>query len=156
MSEKKMISRNVAIALGIICMVLIAGVASATAYYAMTINDRDQIISLTKSTVWVSNKTITQSEGDTTNWFFNADYAGYVSVQVYNSTVPPQTEVVYNYQGVNYDQTLDGTTVAFPVMPSNVEIEVGNAPIDIVIYNITTGLQILFAEKFTVTIIYNY
>jgi hypothetical protein len=153
---RKMVTRNVAVAIGIICIVLVAGLGSAMVYYTMTINDRDQIVNLTKSTVWVNNQTITQLEGSTTNWTFKADYAGYISVQVNNSTVPPSTEVVYNYQGVNYDQQLEGTTEAFPVMPSDIEIEVGNAPIDIVVTNITTGQQILFAENFTVSIIYYY
>jgi hypothetical protein len=153
---KKMVTRNVAIAIGIICIVLGAGLGSAMVYYTIKINDRDQIVNLTKSTLWVNNQTITQPEGSTTNWTFKADYAGYISVQVNNSTVPPLTEVVYNYQGVNYDQSVEGTTEAFPVMPSNIEIKVGNAPIDVGIINLTNGLPILFAENFTVSITYYY
>lgn len=41
MSEKKVVKRSVAIALGIICIVILVGLAGAIAYYTMTINDYD-------------------------------------------------------------------------------------------------------------------
>jgi len=43
MSEKKAVSRDVAIALGIACIILIAGIGGAMAYYTMTINNKDSI-----------------------------------------------------------------------------------------------------------------
>jgi hypothetical protein len=39
--EKKVVGRNVAIALGIICIILIVGLGGAMAYYTMTINDKN-------------------------------------------------------------------------------------------------------------------
>jgi hypothetical protein len=38
---KKMVSRSVAIALGIVCVLLIAGLGGTIAYYTMTINNKD-------------------------------------------------------------------------------------------------------------------
>jgi len=59
MSEKKMIGRTVAIALGIICIILIAGLGGAMAYYTMIINDKN-----TTYDSYVSNHTYTNSEYD--------------------------------------------------------------------------------------------
>lgn len=122
---KKMVSRKVAVALGIVCIVLVAGLGSAIMYYTITINDRDQIINLTKFTDWlnISEPILSTS---TPNWTFTADYAGYISVQVYNSIGEVSANVVYSYQGINYDQQLEGTTEVFPVMPSNIEITVSD------------------------------
>jgi hypothetical protein len=153
---KKMISRNVAIALGIICIILSAGLGAVMVYYTMIINDRDQIVNLTKSTVWVDNQTISQLQDSWTNWTFRADYAGYVSFQVYNSTgLNPSAEVVYSYLGINYDQQEFGMTEVFPVMPSNVEIRVGNGP-HVTIYDAKTGLPIVLTVNQTITITYHY
>jgi hypothetical protein len=41
MSAKKMVGRNVAIALAIVCIVLIAGIGGVLAYFTMQIDDRD-------------------------------------------------------------------------------------------------------------------
>ena len=48
---KKMVTRNVAIAIGIVCVVLGASLGSAIVYYIMTITEGNQIVNLTKSTV---------------------------------------------------------------------------------------------------------
>jgi hypothetical protein len=156
MSESKMVTRGVAIALGIVSIVLTAVLGVVIAYYEMTINDRDQIINLTKSIIWVDNQTISQQQDTWTNWTFRADYAGYVSVQVYNSTIlNPSAKVVYNYNGINYDQQEQGMTMAFPVMPSNIEISVGNGP-HVTIYDPKTKLPVVPIVNETVTIAYHY
>jgi hypothetical protein len=153
---RKMVRRSVAIALGIVCIVLIAGLGGAMVYYTMTINDKNQIVNLTKSTVWVDNQNISQPQDSWTNWTFKAEYAGYVSVQVYYSTIlNPSAEVVYSYQGINYDQQKEGTTEAFPIMPSNIEIRVGNGP-HVTLYDAKTGLRIILTVNETVTITYYY
>jgi hypothetical protein len=41
MSQKKMVGRNVAIALGITCIILVAGVGGVMAYYTIQINNKD-------------------------------------------------------------------------------------------------------------------
>ena len=58
MSQKKMVSRNVAIALGVVCILLIAGLGGAMAYYTMTINDKDNQINSANNTINQFNATI--------------------------------------------------------------------------------------------------
>jgi len=77
MSEKKVVGRTVAIALGIICITLIAGLAGAIAYYTTIINDKN-----TTYDSYVSNHTHTNSEYD--NYVGNhshtdSEYNGYVN-----------------------------------------------------------------------------
>jgi len=172
MSEKKVVSRRVFIALEIACIILLACLVGATSLYQSQINDKDNTITnlqnqvndlnntlnLAKSTVWVNNQTISQPQNSWSNWTFRADYAGYVSVQVHNSTIlNPLADVVYSYHDINYDQqtkvgTIEG--VAFPIMPSSIEIRVGNSP-SIVIYN-ASGVPILVTVTETVAITYYY
>jgi hypothetical protein len=42
--EKKVVSRTVAIALGVVCIILVAGLGGAIAYYTTTINGKDNTI----------------------------------------------------------------------------------------------------------------
>jgi hypothetical protein len=51
MSEKKTVRRSVAIALGIICIVLVGGLAGAFAYYVPMINEKNNTISSLNSQV---------------------------------------------------------------------------------------------------------
>jgi hypothetical protein len=83
------------------------------------------------------------------NWTFRADYVGYISVQVYDSTGEASANVVYSYQGNDYNQILTGPTEVFPVMPSNVEIIVYNGPGALM----ATGREL---ENYTITITYYY
>jgi hypothetical protein len=174
---KKMVSRSVAIALGIVCILLIAGLGGAMAYYVSThghtdsdydsLNSQntnlDNIVKLANSTVWVNNQTISQPQDSWYNWTFTADYAGYASVQVHNSTIlNPLAEAVYSYHGVNYDQqmgvgTIEGSAIVFsayfPIMPSTIVIRVGNGP-HVPMFNASGPTLIIVTE--TVTITYYY
>ena len=51
MSEKKTVRRSVAIALGIICIVLASGLVGALAYYVSLVNDKDNAISMLNSQI---------------------------------------------------------------------------------------------------------
>lgn len=166
MSEKKVVSRRMFIAFEIVCIILLACLVGATSLYSLQISDKDNTITslqsqvndlnntlnLSKSTVWVNNQTISPPQDSWWNWTFRADYAGYVSVQVYNSTITnPLAEVVYSYHGINYDnQTYVGTSegAAFPIMPTNIEIRIGNGP--------HVVLPIPMTVNETVTITYYY
>jgi len=179
MSEKKMVSRSIAFALGIICILLIAGLGGEMAYYVSTHRHTDSdydslnsqntnlnnIINVANSTVWVNNQTISQLQDSWYNWTFSAVYAGYASVQVYNSTIlNPLAEAVYNYHGINYDQqmgvgTIEGATIVysayFPIMPSTIEIRVGNGP-HVPVYTGGLTLPTIPVINETVTITYYY
>jgi uncharacterized coiled-coil protein SlyX len=60
MSEKKKVSRNVAIVLGTVCILLIACLGIAMAYYTMTINGKDTTINNKEMTINQLNATITE------------------------------------------------------------------------------------------------
>jgi hypothetical protein len=153
MSERKVVGRNVAIALGIICMILAVGLVGAVANYTSIIsgkentiaslnsqianlqnqvNDLNSIINLEKSTVWVDDQTVSQPAGSYTYWTVSASYAGYVSVWVQTSTTDnTYVRVIWSSHGVNYDHSItvgvSGTAV-FPILPaSGIEIRVGNS-----------------------------
>jgi prefoldin subunit 5 len=67
MSEKKVVRRTVALALGVICIVLIAGLGGAMAYYTVTINSKDKTISQLNATIEDQNNTINQLIANITN-----------------------------------------------------------------------------------------
>jgi cell division protein FtsB len=160
---KKMVSRNVAIALGIICILLIAvityfsitGISAQNSYNNLQkqnkqlqtwldgnetllnqtqanntnltnqVNDLTSTLNLEKSTVWVSNQTISQPANSYTDMSildmgFLVTYAGYVLVNVTSSTSnTTYVEVMYSAYGINYDNTITvGTngTATFPVL----------------------------------------
>jgi Flp pilus assembly protein TadG len=177
-TPKKVVGRNVAVALGIICVILIASLAvviymayspdvsTSTTSLQSQINDLNStynsyvsahthtndeynslnsqntnlqnqvnnltsLLNLTKSDVWVTNQTFSQPAGTYTGWTHSATYAGYVKVNVESSTTDSTyIEVIWSAYGVNYDYNLpvgsSGTGV-FPVLPSSVEVRVGNS-----------------------------
>jgi Flp pilus assembly protein TadG len=174
----KVVGRNVAIAFGIICLILIAclgvviymayspAVSTSTTSLQNQINDinstynsyvsahthtndefnslnsqntnlQDQVddltrtLNLTKSEVWVTSQTVSQPAGTYNFWTNSTNYAGYVMVSVESSTTDKTyIEVLWSSYGVNYDYSLSvgvsGTGV-FPVLPSSLEIRVGNS-----------------------------
>jgi hypothetical protein len=104
-SEKKVVSRTVAIALGIITIVLAVGLVGAMADYTSMINGKDNTISsqasqisnlqnrvngitsnltdtleLQKSETWLNDQAVSISSSGSTSWTFSASYAGYVYV----------------------------------------------------------------------------
>jgi hypothetical protein len=164
MNEKKVVRRRVLIGLEIVCIVLIACLVGAGfALYSLQMRDKDNTITnltntvnLAKSSVWVYNQTISQSEDSWTNWTIRANYAGYISVHFYRSNIfNPSAKVVYSYHGINYNQTLEGTTEVFPVMPTNIEISVGNGP-HATFYPIGNWTLPIVIVNETVTITYYY
>jgi hypothetical protein len=121
---KKMVSSNVAVALVIICIILVVGLLGAILQISSLnsrVNDLTDIANLNKSTVWVYDTTVTQTASNYTSWFFTPTYAGYVSVNVQSSTTSnTYVRVIYIFDGIYYDnQTGVGTsgTAVFPVSP---------------------------------------
>jgi hypothetical protein len=60
MSQKKLVSRNIAIALGIICIILAVGVVGAIAFYIPIINDGN-------SRIYSLNSRITDADNEISN-----------------------------------------------------------------------------------------
>jgi predicted PurR-regulated permease PerM len=111
--EKKVVSRNVVIALGIIVIILLVGLVGAIAYYTSIISGKDStiadkdntisslnsqisslnseksnltdIVNLANSTVWVNHQTFSQPASSYSHWTFGATYAGYISISATDS-----------------------------------------------------------------------
>jgi hypothetical protein len=128
-----MVSRSIAITLGLVCIVLIALMAYFTVNLQNQVNNLTEIVNLEKSTVWVDGGTVDitplpsyEGKGPPA-YEEKASFAGYVSVQVssqYNVVV----EVSYLCQGVSYYNSIivskSGTTT-FPVLPpSNISFNI--------------------------------
>ncbi len=158
-----MVNRSVAIALGIICIILIAGLGGAMAYCVSTHHYTDSdydslnsqntnlnnIVNLANYTTWLDYQTITQPAGSNTSFTFSASYAGYVRIIISSLSPNIFANVVYSAYGVNYNNTifisLQGVA-CFPVLPSpNITVEVGNF-----------NPNLMDEATVTVSIIYNY
>ena len=70
MSQKKLVGRSVAIALGIACIILLAGIGGVLAYYTMTINNKN-----TTYDSYASSHSHTNTEFNSLNTTYQ-DYAG--------------------------------------------------------------------------------
>jgi hypothetical protein len=140
--SKKVVSRNVAIGLGIICIILIAliayftvaGISAQNSYdnlqdqnkqlQASNTNLQDQmtnltdIVNLSKSTVWANDVYENLWDGspiyNTPLYAGNATYAGYIVVQVSTQWPNNTAEVTYSFQGLSFDDKINfsGNTTA--------------------------------------------
>jgi len=148
MSEKKVVNRNIALGIGVLCIVLLATIVGVVADYTSVLNNKNSqianlqsqvgfdnftidrltaIVNLTNSTVWVNEESVSQPAGNSSNtytsWFYSVSYAGYVVVDVLSSSNPnTYVELEYSWNGVNYDNTTDvgsGGSASFPVLPAN-------------------------------------
>jgi hypothetical protein len=94
--------------------------------------DLNAIISLQDSTVWMNNQVVQQQAGTYIPYSYTANYPGYVKVQVQSTTNSQYVEVIWSANGVNYDNKIvvgaSGTAV-FPVLPSSLQIRIGNGNI---------------------------
>jgi len=106
----------------------------------------NRIVNLAQFTIWNSTS-LFQPGSNYTSWTFSASYAGYVSVEIYQSPFIQPTvnnayaRVIYTAYGVDYDDQMDlgkGGTAVFPILPSsNIKIIVGNNDPIISIGNLT-------------------
>jgi len=95
------------------------------------VNDLTSTLNLAKSETWVTSQTVSQPAGSYNFWTHSTTYAGYVTVNVESSTTDKTyIEVLWSAHGINYDNRISvgvsGTGV-FPVLPSSVEVRVGNS-----------------------------
>jgi uncharacterized protein HemX len=59
---KKIVTRNVAVALGIICIILVAGIGAAMAYYTLAINNKQSELTSANKTINQLNTTILKQD----------------------------------------------------------------------------------------------
>ncbi len=115
-----MVRRSVAIALGIICIVLVAGLAGAISilneenaslnsqvtYLQSQVSDLNTISILNKTMIWVNNQTVSLQPNTYTSWEFRAHYAGYVVVALWQSTNShAYVREIYNILWIQVDPT---------------------------------------------------
>jgi len=170
-NERKVVERNVAIALGIVCIILIAGLGGLVVFYTSLVGDRDSTVSSLKSqnanlkdqvgtlrnvtnlkvmNVIADNQTITGDQNGEYYWHFDATCSGYVSVMVHDSTDNP-TNVLVAYTNFGDEYLVQkgistNGTAAFPIMASTVDW-------------CTVGVSIHFSTHYssaTVTVTYYY
>lgn len=88
------------------------------------------VLFLNESSYLVSQREIVTNASESTMIFqYNLDYAGYVSVNVESTSNTTYVQLLYNYKGVNYNQNVtvaESGTAYFPVLPTIIEIWVGN------------------------------
>lgn len=184
-SQKKLFDKKVVATLGILCIVLLAGLVSTLAFYMPMVNslnsqiaEKDNTISslnsqitqkdneisslnsqilnlqntlasrdsrisslnltvyalyeylyLKVSTLLVYNEVSQEAGSQTVIWLDAMPYAGYVAVSVKSSSNTTYVEASYSYKEVFYhNRVVVGTngTAAFPVLPTLLEIIVGN------------------------------
>lgn len=165
-SEKRIRSRSIVLAVVLVCVVLIvplsvslmnnSGLNTEIKYLQNQIHVLTQdkqgyqnIVNLALSSTIVSGQKVTQTANNYSNFSFLAEYAGYVYVQIDNSTTTNNyVEVIYmshnlsSPYSVSFNQKLPingNGSASFPVLPSsNVEVRIGNTnPVDGVTQTIT-------------------
>ena len=150
MSEKKSVRRIVAIALGVVCIILVASLTGTIAIIdsrdktissvqnentilQSQVNELNSIVNLSKTDLWQWGANVSQPPASNSSWNFSAGYAGYLIVQVnpsQNSTNDIYVRVAWSYKDgvVDYDNTTNGGLVTFPILPCpNVAITLGNS-----------------------------
>jgi hypothetical protein len=103
MSEKKVVRRSVAIALGIVCILLIAGIGGTTAYYSMVINDKN-----TAYDNYASSHSHTNSGFNT----LNETYQDYVSSHIHSNSDYDSLNITYQ----NYVATHSHTNAEYDAL----------------------------------------
>lgn len=121
----------IGVVIGLIIGGLLGGLLVPYLEIANTENSQLQsIISLSDSETLVSEQTVSEPAGQTYEWGFSLSYPGYLIVTVQSSTTTKTyVEVVWNYNGVSYSNTINvgsGGTAEFPVLPTTVYVYVGN------------------------------
>lgn len=144
MSERKMVRSSVAVALGIICIILIIVIAylstnilseqnnsstynsyvlahghSNADYDALQnqVNDLNDTVNLKKYTGWLNNQTISNTAGNVANWKPTTlvSYAGYVAVQVNSLTGNNNTFVEMKFSSAIFSSGTYNADVRQPV-----------------------------------------
>jgi len=176
-AEKKVVTRNVAIALGIICGILAVSLVGVIVNYTLIINGKDNAITnladtvnLEKYVVWVHNQTVSQTAGNYASWAFPVNASGFIFLRLKPTTNNTFIRVIYNASlsikgslfggGFFYFYQYDTQTIAhsfeadyvFPVFSSTVEIPRSPTTVEIRVGNTNS----VGGSTETVTIEYHY
>jgi hypothetical protein len=135
---KKIVSRNIAVSLGIICIILIAliayftvtGISAQNNYNNLQgqVKDLNDIVKLSKSSVWLENYTV--SVGGPHEWstLIIANYAGYLLVEASSTSNDTWLAVDYSLTlpktgTYSFDKVVNVSSYqqwnAFSILPTN-------------------------------------
>lgn len=99
-------------------------------YLNSVIAHQYSILFLNESSYLVAQREITTNSNESALIYqYNLDYAGYVSVNLESTSNTTYVQLLYTYNGVNYHQNVtvgESGTAHFPVLPTIIEIWVGN------------------------------
>jgi len=141
--HKKMVSRNVAVAMGIICVVLVGSLAYFVVADNSSINNLqnqvnslqsqvknlNNITELSDSSVWFENYTSNVNGLIGSNYYTVVSYAGYLILGASSTSNDTWLSVTYSRDlpklgQWNYDDSINvsssQTWHAFPILPSNI------------------------------------
>jgi hypothetical protein len=130
MSQKKLVGRSVAIALGIACIILLAGIGGVLAYYTMTINNKN-----TTYDSYASSHYHTNTEFNSLNTTYQ-DYAGshtysdseYNSLQsTYNNYQSTHSHTDSEYDSLSSQNTNLQNQIASLEAPNLIRINLGES-----------------------------
>jgi hypothetical protein len=137
MSEEKAPSRRKRILkalcvlfVALVLAIIIGGLAAYNSELKARVQELEDIVNLRKSETLISRQTINEPAGYCVYWTFHLKYPGYVVVTIHASTtVNNCVEVMWSAYGIDYHQRVSlrpGESAAFPILPADVEIRVGN------------------------------
>jgi len=103
---------------------------STLAQDSSTLTQDQSIITLTASELLLNQQAISIGNKNATEAFDSAlDYPGYIVVQATSTSNTTYVQTIYSSEGVNFNQTATlakSGTATFPVLPSTVDVEIGN------------------------------
>jgi hypothetical protein len=151
--EKKVVGRSVAVALGIICIILVAGLAGTLIVLNSQItslqiqsNEWSNIANLNESEIWANNQTITIAPYNSymhqnyVEFIERTIYSGYVEIDLQANTTLYYFQIQYQYAGQRFYiqrfETFNSYDTYFPIASLPNSLEIGFA---ISIYNNSTG-----------------
>jgi hypothetical protein len=154
MKPENMVRRSVAIALGIICIILVASLIAVYVSMVNTLADKDTTISSLnyqngalqdqlrdlnftlhvelETTLYQGN--VSQPTGSYTSLNLTVPYAGFLEILIQNPTNNTYVRVIWSYYDCVYDKQFhpDPNIPLVPVLSlSNVEVRVGNNNTDV-------------------------
>ena len=178
MSEKKVVNRNIAIALGIICIILIAliayftvtGIPAQSSYNNLQdqnkqlqnqVNNLTSIMDFANSMVWVKNETVDVSAGRSTNMTFEAYFSGFITASIQSGNASFfLVEVHYQYfnatLGINQDNPLsfDESHSLNPPYTNDTSFPILPSSVEIIISNPAVFGPAVFETVITITYYY--
>ncbi len=140
MGRTKVVRRSVAIALVVLCVILLSTIFGIVAYYADSASrinslqsevDRlNRIVTFAESRVIASSSTISQPAGYSTGINFTAEYAGYVLVEISYSTTSNTTVAINYVSGIGPFYFKEGVGSAntrwYAIVPAVISVLIGN------------------------------